>query len=365
MNRKYFTQSALDLIILCILFSCNTTKHNSINWDKIEHHITSEIIHTNDPYIRGLFSPVVIDDYVITRYFRSEKMFSLSHLRNDSLIYIGDFLSDGRGPSEMSIPTLIYIASSKQIVIYDNYSESGRVFYIDATNIKNVFNIKTWDQKSISYIKDCYRLCPLTDSSFLGLLPLNSRTEQMFFYIDSNGLRGLNLLFPNDNSGVTNLHAKRTAYLGNIQKHPIQNRFVYFSDRNRYMHIFDFTQDALLTVSTPYTDYPRYSIGESPIRIRTHPDSYHGPINFFVTDKHIYALMNDATYAHIRDDIPINGHPWTFSNTVFVFDWNGIPIKKYILDRYVQSFFIDSEELYIYGNRETDKSIEVFRYKIK
>jgi len=363
-NRK-FVYSAIVVFIVFFFNNCTQRDPNSVNWDAIEFHLVGDIVHTNDPFLRGLYSPVIIENYIITRALRSELIFRLSQLRNDSLVYIGDFLSKGRGPAEMMSPTLHYAASSNQIVIYDNLS-NDKVFYIDAANIQNVFTTNSWKLININHIRNFTYLYPLADYTFLGLLPIQRKaTKQMFYYIDLNGIYGLNLLFPTDNSVITDSYQKLQAYKGKIEKHPSTNRFVYFSEMNRYMHIFDFTPDSLITVSTPYTEYPRYSLAADRMNIDRDGDNYVGPITFYAGDKHIYILMNNATYTHLREEKLIDGYPWNMSNCVYIFDWEGNPVKKYVLDHFVRSIFVDSKEQYIYGYADGDESIKLFRYTMK
>jgi len=366
MKQNHFFSYFFLIICIAVIYNtigCTSKKLNQINWNGKEYHLTGEVVHTNEPFIRGLSLPVIIENYVINKLWRFELNYSLSILRNDSLIYIGDFLSKGRGPAEMMIPTLDYITSYQQIVISDHDNGEDKVIYIDASNIYNIFNIQTWEQKNIRHINGFVRIYPLPDYTFLGLLPYRNATHQMFYHIDTNGVNGLNILMPDDNSGITDPRVKRNAYRGSLKKHPCNSRFVYFSERNRFMHIFDFISDSLVSINTPYTDFPRYFVREGR-NISSNTNDYLGTIAIDVTDKYIYILMNDATYYHLREDKLINGHPWNESNTIYVFDWDGIPIKKYILDHYVESFFIDSKEQYIYGNADAENGIEILRYKI-
>ena len=368
MKEKIFYQGWIfftSIVFLCFINGCNTKKVNTINWDDKEHLLTGEIMRTNNPFFKGLDNPVVFENYLITKYPNSESIFTLSQLRNDSLIYIGEFLSNGRGPAEMMSPNLFYIASSKQIVIYDNSNRSNKVFYINADSLENIFNTKSWKKINIKHIGELSDLYPLEDYTFLGMLRYgNNATNQMFFYIDTNRITGLNILYPEDNSGVTDFNIKYYAYQGTLKKHPYKNRFVYSAERNRYLHIFDYASDSLFSVSTPLSQYPNYTVNADGRNIHISSSDYFGSLSIQTTDRHIYLLMNDATYAHIREQKPINGHPWNYSNTVYVFDWEGNPIKKYILDHFAESFFIDSQDQYLYGNSDTTNGIELYRYKI-
>lgn len=364
-RNLFFTYYSLIVCvaIIIIIIGCNPNESTQINWKGKESHLIGEIVYTNNPFLEGLSCPVVFENYVITRSFFYETFFTLSHIRNDSLIKIGKFLSKGRGPAEMMGPTLYYLSSTKQIIISANANNEDKVIYINASNIENFFNIKTWEQKSIRHINGFARLYPLPDYAFLGLLPYRNATDQMFYHIDTNSVSGLNIIMPNDNSGINDPSIKRNAYRGSLAKHPYNNRFVYFSERNRYMQIFDFISDSLVSISTPYIDYPRYSVSTGR-NISSNANDYLGTITIDVTDKHIYLLMNDATYFHLREEKLINGHPWNMSNSIYIFDWEGNPVKKYLLDHYVESIFIDTEEQYIYGSAAAESGIELFRYKI-
>lgn len=73
-------------------------------------------------------------------------------------------------------------------------------------------------------------------------------------------------------------------------------------------------------------------------------------VNGAVTEKYIYLLYSGHSYTH---------EDWSYGRYIHVYDWQGSPIKKLALDRYIYAFIVsqDNKTIYSYG-RETGYVLE-------
>ena len=358
------------LLIITIVFMCDCSeskKKEEIVWDGKVKNLVGERIYL-DPALSTTFRiRHVSDNYIISKSSSNLHHFSLSKLQNDSIIYGYDFLRQGRGPKEMLIPTFEKNSTNGEYFFYDVNNGQGKIIGTNTNDIIGIYDENKWKElDNIDAIKNVMGLFPLDAdySSFIALMMLGSPSDAMFYKIVKNSVIPLNFSFPKNELGEESIYARHIAYAGRLLKQPEEDRYVYFSNHNRYVHIFDFESDHIKTISEPYTRYPHYTSADG-FNPRM-PEEYYALLcDVFVTKEYIYALMSEATIKDIPSGT-FNGWPLNYSNAVYIFDWKGNPINKLMLDVHIGYLFVDTEHQYIYGITEyvDEQSAAVYKFKL-
>lgn len=83
-----------------------------------------------------------------------------------------------------------------------------------------------------------------------------------------------------------------------------------------------------------------------------------------MTKNYIYYSNRRATVEDVfRLETKFEGYPYYYTREIIAFDWNGKPVRKYIFDRPVSSFFVEEDDSMIYGvttdSRDTDEEYVV------
>lgn len=78
--------------------------------------------------------------------------------------------------------------------------------------------------------------------------------------------------------------------------------------------------------------------------------------------------MNDMTNEDWNNDKLTDGFDATYSNEIYVFDWDGNPVKKYIIDHRSRNFWVDENDQAIYATTEDlenpDRGTVFLRYSL-
>ena len=362
------TKSFLLLIsVTTFMYGCSgSEKEQGVIWD--EKNLVGERMYTDPMLLSRFTQPHIFGEYVVSGSNSGGYCFTLSKIQSDSIIYNTDFLSRGRGPKEMFIPNLRKHSINGEYFFYDVNNGLGRIIMTNTDDIRDIHDASNWEElDNIGEIKDVMGLSPLDTnySSFLTLMPFGNSSNAMFYKATRDSITPLNFNFPKNELGEENIYARHIAYTGLLKKHPEENKYVYFGDQNRHMHIFSFNSDSIKTISEPYTLYPHYILSADGYYPKFPKEYYTGHHGVVVTKKYIYVLINDTQIQHVGVALP-NGLPWDYANTVYMFDWDGTPINKLILDVYVYYLFGDMDDQYLYGKNDyvDEQATTIYRFKL-
>lgn len=247
------------------------------------------------------------------------------------------FLKIGRGPSE-AIGVSATGINNNTLWAYDITLKK-----MLTTNIKNILNDKAGVLFNEYSVKDRYFKMDLTDSLHalgVSLEKINSKMDNIDF-ITGKKMNSLGKFHkvPSD----LPLGALKDAYVSEIYLKPSGGKVVLAYNFANAIEIFDFKTNTSFAVKGP----DGFNVD---FKVKNRNDYYYmgitdktrkACINGTVTDKYIYLVYS--------------GHDRKTKNSeygmeVHIYDWNGTPIKKLILDRYVYTLGIsnDGKTLYSY-----------------
>jgi hypothetical protein len=134
----------------------------------------------------------------------------------------------------------------------------------------------------------------------------------------------------------------------NYYNHPSKKLVAYFLCRYGTMGILEITNnDVTMKESSWWKSEQKESTGDNgQIRALPAKDERNGFITAAVTEKYIYALYSGK----VMDRRTIESLANTFlSEYVYVFDWQGKPVKRYQLDQEVRSIAVDKNDETLYA----------------
>ncbi|MFR5758833.1 MAG: BF3164 family lipoprotein [Bacteroides cellulosilyticus] len=82
---------------------------------------------------------------------------------------------------------------------------------------------------------------------------------------------------------------------------------------------------------------------------------YIHPIALYATDRYIYTLNLDMTANEINNKVS--------NPSIQLFDWEGHPLKRYQLDRYISSFIVDEQNGTFYGVFVEDEN-SIYKFQL-
>ena len=300
---------------------------------------------------------IFLDDYVIFENAHDGKLFSLYAMMNDSLKLIGDFLTRGRGPFELMDADIYYLKNDNMLMLV-GYNMLGKSIAIPLHNIENVLNTETWIE--IDYGRNpirAYYMHPIKDSVFI--MQIFEECNNMFaiFNVDENlSKHYLNILYPDNQSIINGI--KGDAYHGWTVKHPTRNQYVYSNMNSQYVKIFTLDDNnALIDEIVVFDQIPLYDIDVTnrKVKITGHPQD---GLQICVSERFIYYADPKIDLMNRQQSIARNGFLPGYFKEIYVSDWDGIPLAKYVLDRPVCYLQSDPNDKYLYAFYLQESSYE-------
>lgn len=327
------------------------SKENMDN-DISEIKLQGESLHC-DSTIWGVNLVAKIGDHIIMQSKFGDFVFWVYTLNAHKLIEHGGFLKYGEGPFEMLSPNTFYDQKTNHLFIYDFVAGLKSMYSIDLNEITNLYNTSTWERLFLPEIKACYlgpSLFMINDHGFL-ILGSHFSSKNLYSYIDlsKKEFRELNYEYP-EKDGTFKMESivKQSVYMdATIAKHPSLNKFVYACGSGRYAEIVNYTDTIFTSKISLFEVYPKYTTKDGLNRSYA-SDCLRG-MQVKTTEEAIYIQQFPLTKGDVRNQVLYKGYPNYYNDELFVFDWEGCLMKKYILDTPIYSYIIDEENRKLYG----------------
>lgn len=347
------------IFAFCIFAGCSSEqKHRwgEEQWDNI---IATELIGKPVPWNQPLYEEsdfLLREDYVIFESDNSDCLFSVYRRSNDSLLFAGSFLHQGRGPFELNTAEQYYFPTDTILTIV-GYNAMGKSFRIPLQQVDNLFDNNTWKRDDYSQWPAimAYRIFPVNDSIYITQ-PFDGQNSLFALYnIKTGGLKHLNIPYP-DNSPSVPLSQRAEAYIGNIRKHPAKDRFVYANSNSKLIILFDLKSDTISRVSMPIRQIPEYvASGRDKVRFTANNDNGY---QIAVTESRIYCADPKIDRLNRDESISRNGYDPGYVREIYVMDWNGKPVARYNLDQPVCYVQPSPDNRYLYAFCTDKESFE-------
>lgn len=271
------------------------------------------------------------DKYLVVSENKDHGIFNVFSLPNLDFLYSwGD---QGKGPDEFSSLSFNSInVSNDQLILYEPTFAQLSYFVVTATGL--IFE----EKRPMSYIgqrNPLNFLKMLHDSLFIARIPayehkVNTKHEFMALSPGEN-----QPLFTFGSYPDTELepHIRNQKFSKNTVVKPDGSKILSFYRKYNILKIYNVKGTVLKKIKI---DDPYISIKNDSEFIYRY--------EICASDKYIFALAANATEKELEST-----EPNSFRPSLEIWDWDGIPIARYILDQPVHRFSISTEHNNLYG----------------
>lgn len=366
----------LYILFILVLVSCkerpanNTQKLRMLNSSFVDlkgNNLDCDSLIASDKIVAYFDGHVVIrhfSDYIFTVY-------KLSENRSD-ITFVGKFGRRGNGPKEFfGIPQLYYNRDNNALYVFDIQGGNHvNVYQIDLFSTNNIFDESSWKSIDFPVFEHATfsSFVPLTDSIFLALGGDYDKANLLSaVQVGIKDYKALDMNYPDDGIKAAAIVKRGVYNYGGILKHPSANRFMYYcTNWGNYAEIIDNQDLALSSLHLVTADYPIYKVAQDGINMHSENYTLMG-MRAQSSEKYIYFLPNFYTKeAYLKDD-PNRSYPTDHLDKIYVYDWEGNPVKAYKLDKPLTEFIVDSNDTYLLGSSvDTESGDIVFvRFDLK
>ena len=339
--------------------SCTRSSKDLSQWDNLaEKQLVVQQIPADVPIPVASRTMILIEDkYLIVDIAENDKFCSLYRLTNDSLFFVGYFLNRGRGPNELMEEDIFYLPENNTLVAV-GYNPMGKLISIPLNEINNVFEPQTWRISSYPHLgSSANGGIPIDSDTYIG----KKRTEddQMFaiYHINDSTYTDVGIVYPDGDKTVS---AKKVSHYGSrIYRRPgYDNQFVFSSMEGNYVTTFSLENNKARDQNDIFTRYPEY--------IRGSLDKT-GPRGLLTVAATNYLYFGDQKVNRMTmfDAMNENGYMAGYVKEIYVSDWEGNPVDRYLLDRPFKPKTVDRNEQYLYGFSYVEESLDVMVARIK
>lgn len=368
--KKYY----IYFVIICILtISCKNNQKiktkKEIDWSKMEtslHDPQKIIIPIKPLETEAVFQLIDNQYFFCTMSFYQDRSLYAYQLKNDTLHYIDKVTQRGNGPLEMPGDSYIHkLPNNNLLITSDGYNP--KCFLLRDGDMSKITNLGLWEvinfpNKGNAIMAN--RAFPLNDSRIFLKTIGDIATPFAFYNTNDSVVTFFSFPYPEIDIETSNAQ-KSIIHVGEICKHPSKNRILNTLQEGSYARILDVDGNNIKHVAYIYNELPQYEPDQDGANI--HPkDNKRGFSCIAVTEKYIYIEKSDFFFSDKKNDNINNGYPLWFDNKIYVFDWEGNPVRKYNLDKYISSFVVDSNDKFIYGQTmdPTNGICTLVKYKL-
>lgn len=333
---KTFINSIL-IIVLFTICSCSRKENyeNAKNITKDDFKNTTSLTGSALEFDSMVMRPISLhlyDSFLITINMRTDKVF---HIFNRySKQKIGERISMGQGPNEMIRP--FFIANNDSTIqIFELMSSSIYEYSID----EFISNTDPNPIRKTKISELVYSKASVLDNN---IIISTSNHESLFSFYDLDGKKKKeigkypisNLIFSNSEM----VEAYRSSFVTNLK-----DRFFVCYGWTDLIEIYNKNGELLNRTHGPAHFFPKIKehtdgniSSSNPIQGES-MEAYSNPVN---VGNEIFVLFKGYLFGEKNNDM---------TNQIFVFDWNGNPIRIYLLDQDIFTFTVDEVNHKIYG----------------
>jgi len=250
--------------------------------------------------------------------------------------YIARFGAIGEGPEEIPLGCYGYL-SKRYFSVFNDRIKIVMKYDIDSLRSGKVNGSPLRLTKYNIPKMEISRLIAIDDSTFVASGTYESRCQYLLFDKNSKVLDyGVDVY--NSTDSLFDIYTKYLANQGDLVMNPKKKEFASSVNFSSNIDFFEIVNNKIivkkcLRLGDPISK-PFVGGGGTIFSVDLTEDTQIGYINLSATTQYVYALYSDKkVYEASRK-----------SNTVLVFDWNGNPVKKYILD--TDAYYIAVDEVH-------------------
>lgn len=344
--------------ILCILlYSCNVhDKQSTFIRFVFPTEIIGEVIEIDLSMVMyPNYNMFFCRHYLVFADSKSDFWIKIIDPENQTII--AQFAKKGRGPDEVNfvyglskVPgadSLFYIndAPNKQILLYNiNEVVSGKARPKDRIQLKNQNMIR--------------EITPINNKQYLSE-NLTSTEYFLALYDEQFNIISRNLLFPNeilDNLNLLKKEFRGAVFSPQICFNNRGDRFFCYLQNTDFLELFSLNTDTIESIYIKYSYLPEYVIS-SPLKF-SYTNLRGGFLNCTCTDSLIYCLAHNNSDILGPEDMKYGG------DLIYIFNWDGSPVRLIKLDRSIFHFAVDQADKSLYAFTYGEENLNLIRYSL-
>ena len=344
----------LFFILIALISSCKHKQFNDSDFFSTQDFVeTQRLTGKEVKFDKPLLRPVridLVDSTLVFQNINTDKHFQKYNINTRKLInYCIKF---GSGPEEMLYPKGIQIIDSiiwicdvsrRKMYAYQKYDfcNNPSPKSIQTINFSEQFNQVKW-----------------LDDTFVSTVLSPNKQRLSFYQMDGSLLKSSGN-FPEFGEKLTQIETIES-FLCNISVSPQNGRICLSYNRTDLIEFYDSSGEFIKRIHGPDHFFPLVveekkgnGVGIRSIDGKTR-DAYFSPV---VTKDHIFLLYSGRFF----DSKNMDG--LYLVNQILVFDWNGKPLKRYLLDVAIFWFTLDEKQNKIYGLTDSP-DYRVFEFQL-
>lgn len=325
------------LLYMCVVGGCQDKKKNMVLdlFSESQQLVQKKEFPINEDSLAQIEGLVCDGENLIVSDHYSGNNYTLFDV--ESREFIARFGAIGQGPAEIPLGCYGYLSNRCFSVFND---QTGIVMKYSMDSLRNdkvngspvCLTRYTIPDARIS------RLIAIDDRTFVGAGEYKSRYQYLIFDKNSKVWDGGVEIY-NAGDSTFNIHTRFLANQGVLIMHPEKKAFAYSVNFSSNIDFFEIVNDKIkikksLRLGDPICEPVVGSVagGGTYHSVQRTENSETGYIGLSATTEYVYALYSDKK---------LNENGWK-SNIVLLFDWDGNPVKKYILN--ADAYYIAVDE---------------------
>lgn len=310
----------------------------------------------NDDFIIGTGEIHLLDSFLIVKAETDVNNKQMHIFNRFTGKYVKSMGNPGQGPGELTVPVNRVAVDNpdKKVYVYDLGKQRLVSFDLSELSGNEKEEIKGIEENFPSEMRSHLELAYLGNEEFLVAYP----TMNQFRFIKGNKTDTIATYssYPRLSEPDEYKHVEESYffYTSHITTSPNGKKLANATSTGCLLEIFDISKNRIKLLQTKRFYEPDYYVTDKNEKfpyIRKDKSKGLGITVVKSTNEYIYALLCTSSE---------NGFP----NIISVFDWNGKPVKQYVLDCSIFTFCIDEKSRQGYVLSMTDEDMNLVRFDL-
>ncbi len=318
----------IQYICLFLLFiSCNQEQNQVIKLDK------QTVLDDNEILISFPRLFTMSDSILLVCDPRTDSLFHVIDRNNNNIFSFG---KKGQGPDEFLFPSSVHpYPTGDSLCLMDSNKKTFYSLKFSPENIP-LLNIISTDKTNSHH-----DILPMKHNLYVAS---GIYQDTRFYLLDSKGnVIDKYVNFPNRDNNEKQLDkvVLSQAYDGYLTKDNDGSRFAIGLYNAKMIAFYKVENNKISLIKEVYDEYPEFSYYKSHYQ-GISSNSLTGYLSISASNNFVYALYSGKSYKE-------HAELASYGNLVYVYDWNGNPIKQYDLNIQACRIQISSDDKYLYA----------------
>ena len=320
------------ILVGCILLSCNENNKLGFIYLYADNVDTDEPVYMKYPYRVKIIDSVI---YVLDLYPPENYLHAFSY---PTINYLYSFGKRGDGPDEITANGGFIV--TKDSVATLDINKAKLLLYSTSDLSRGEYG----PSKIVSFPRDFIPMTKIVKNKE-GYISIDNTLNNRLLFFDSEGL------FLN---GQYEIPTSKTVQVEDIYKAILWTSDMSFNSNNNILALATVLGE-VIEIYNLSNNTKEVIIGENgePALLKGNKSISLGRIegysDIIVADNEIYTIFSGVEMFKLSEMYRKGENPPNGGNKIYVYDLSGNMLRKYLLDRYINGFYIDTENKEIYA----------------